>query len=69
MIIHTVLFIRMPKPTHVNIELDAQTNEILNASAKRNNRSKRKEAQVRLVDHLHRFDDMGMALKTHKKPE
>lgn len=49
----------MSKPTHVNVELDANANRILNESAKRNNRSKRKEAQARLKDHLERFEDMG----------
>ena len=48
--------------THVNIELDAKSNNSLEASAERNDRSKRKEAQVRLIDHLHRFDEMGMGL-------
>lgn len=57
--------------THVNVILDETANKTLNDSAKRNDRSKRKEAQVRLVDHLKRFDDMGMGLigknkeKTH----
>ena len=59
----------MAKPTHVNIELDALTNDTLTASAKRNNRSKRKEAQVRLIDHLRRFDEFGMAPKAAKKTD
>lgn len=57
----------MTKPTHVNVVLDGKSNEMLEASAKRNNRSKRKEAQARLVDHLSRFDEMGMGLKGKEK--
>lgn len=57
----------MTKPTHVNVVLDGKTNEMLEASAKRNNRSKRKEAQARLIDHLSRFDEMGMGLKGKDK--
>ncbi|MCL1064284.1 TraY domain-containing protein [Shewanella benthica] len=53
----------MPNSTHVNIILDAKSNQTLKKSAQRNNRSKRKEAQVRLIDHLSRFDEMGMGLK------
>lgn len=53
----------MSQPTHVNIELNADANKVLEDSALRNNRSKRKEAQVRLIDHLSRFDEMGMGLK------
>lgn len=58
----------MTKPTHVNVVLDGKTNKLLEASAKRNNRSKRKEAQARLIDHLNRFDEMGMGLKKEEKP-
>lgn len=57
----------MTKPTHVNVVLDGKSNEMLEASAKRNNRSKRKEAQARLIDHLSRFDEMGMGLKGKEK--
>ncbi|MCJ8344929.1 TraY domain-containing protein [bacterium] len=53
----------MRQPTHVNIVLNADANKVLKDSARRNNRSKRKEAQVRLIDHLSRFDEMGMGLK------
>jgi hypothetical protein len=52
----------MTQPTHVNIILDAKTNKTLAVSATRNGRSKRKEAQVRLIDHLARFDEMGMGM-------
>ncbi len=57
----------MTKPTHVNVELDAKANEILAASAIRNRRSKRKEAQARLIDHLNRFDELGMGVKDKEK--
>ena len=59
----------MPQPTHVNIMLDAKTNNTLDASAKRNGRSKRKEAEVRLIDHLERFDEMGMGVKGRDKTD
>jgi len=57
----------MPQSTHVNIMIDAKTNKTLNESAKRNGRSKRKEAEVRLIDHLTRFDEMGMGTKGKDK--
>lgn len=50
------------KPTHVNVKLDAEFNELLTKSALKNERSKRKEAQARLKDHLNRFEDMGMGI-------
>lgn len=42
--------------THVNLELDGFSNEILSKSAKRNNRTKRAEAAIRLKDHLIKYD-------------
>mgnify|MGYP003643319629 CR=1 FL=1 len=55
--------------THVNVILDAKTNKTLNESAKRNGRSKRREAEIRLIDHLNRFDEMGMGTKGRNKPD
>ena len=57
----------MSKATHVNIILDAKTNKTLDESAIRNGRTKRKEAQVRLTDHLNRFDNLWMGVKGIEK--
>ena len=56
----------MGRSTHVNVVLNADANKVLEDSALRNDRSKRKEAQVRLIDHLTRFDCTGYTGKNIK---
>lgn len=43
------------KPTHINVQLNADSNRQLEESCAHNYRSKRKEAGLRLKDHLKRF--------------
>ncbi|EHE7897830.1 TraY domain-containing protein [Vibrio campbellii] len=43
--------------TGIWFEIDKQTNQRLEASAKANKRTKRQEANFRLCDHLAQFDE------------
>ncbi|ENM5730754.1 TraY domain-containing protein [Vibrio mimicus] len=43
--------------TGIWFEMDTETNQRLEVSAKRNKRTKRQEASFRLSDHLTRFDE------------
>ncbi|EGQ7990799.1 TraY domain-containing protein [Vibrio vulnificus] len=43
--------------TGIWFEMDPETNRRLEASAKRNKRTKRQEASFRLSDHLIKFDE------------
>ncbi|PSU44813.1 conjugal transfer protein TraY [Photobacterium frigidiphilum] len=53
----------------VSVFIDEECNALLNASAKSNERAKRKEAGVRIKDHLLRFGGAGWKelASTHKK--
>ena len=53
----------MSKVTHVNVVLSEKENQVLTESARKHGRNKREEAQVRLVDHLMRFDEAGFVPK------
>lgn len=39
----------------ITLRLDAETNKLLTESAKRSNRTKRTEAELRFADHVRRF--------------
>ncbi|GAM65498.1 hypothetical protein JCM19232_4998 [Vibrio ishigakensis] len=43
--------------TGIAFSISAETNEVLNVSAKRSQRAKKREAKLRLEDHLTRFPD------------
>jgi hypothetical protein len=49
-----------PRPTWVNFQLDAESNELLKTSSKKSRRKKREEAQLRLEDHLRRFKSISV---------
>jgi hypothetical protein len=53
----------------VSVLMDEECNALLNASSQANNRAKRKEAGVRLKDHLLRFGgaEWKELASTHKK--
>ena len=53
----------MPKVTHINVKLSEHENKVLTESARKNDRSKSREAQARIVDHLRRFEDAGFIEK------
>ena len=56
----------MPKVTHINVILSELENKVLTESARRNKRSKSKEAQARISDHLRRFEEAGFVEKKVK---
>ena len=64
---HKAETIIMSQPTHVNIILDSDSNGVLTESALKNERSKRKEAQARLLDHLKRFPEQHYQSSTELK--
>lgn len=43
----------------INFAMDAETNELLTDASARSRRAKRKEAQIRLKDHLMRFQSIS----------
>lgn len=47
------------KDVFISFNLDAKSNEYLSESAKRANRTKRQEAQIRLRDHLANFSSIS----------
>ena len=49
--------------TGIWFEMDKETNQRLESSAKKNKRTKRQEASFRLSDHLAKFDE-NMKLRT-----
>ncbi|MBE4621090.1 MULTISPECIES: TraY domain-containing protein [Vibrio] len=51
--------------TGIWFEMDKETNQRLEASAKENKRTKRQEASFRLKDHLAKFDENMKARSSH----
>lgn len=47
----------------INVQLSEETNEALTKAAKRAGRTKRKEAALRLQDHLQQYPDIATAGK------
>lgn len=59
----------LDKKTHVTGELDEHFNGLLNKSAKASGRSKKVEAEMRLKDHLARYESVttvGAATKRNR---
>lgn len=52
------------KAVYISFTLDAKSNELLSESAKRANRTKRQEAQIRLRDHIANFSSISEISKT-----
>jgi hypothetical protein len=55
MIIHTGVHMTKKTTTSIHFEMDEHTNRAMTASAKKNERSKRKEAAARLKDHVMKY--------------
>ncbi len=58
--------------TWVNFQIDSETNDWLTSASQRSGRQKRKEAAIRLKDHLKRYQsiaELGQAIKRENEQE
>lgn len=55
----TKKILKNPAKSWVGLELDSHVNELLSKSSARSERTKRKEALLRLADHLERFESIS----------